>query len=183
MRTSTQWYRRSPFSGSMNLSGEPPMSQLRCSFGNPNPITVSSRENDTYTMRPTRNLTRPPTNPSVVRGSVIANRRTSSIVTIVVSNQVSASHAPLGTNVPEAGQGASYEMPAIVYWGLGHLNPDSLGALHGRRGSRHKDHDHEDRLGRLPHGRGRGVARRPRARLPDRGHHHPHQGCGGATQR
>src|SRR5467141_31076 len=33
-------------------------------------------------MRPTRNLTRPPTSPSVVRGNVTANRRTSATVTI-----------------------------------------------------------------------------------------------------
>src|SRR2546428_12090018 len=36
-------------------------------------------------MRPTLNFTRPPTRPAVVRGSVRANRRTSSTVTILPS--------------------------------------------------------------------------------------------------
>src|ERR1700738_180753 len=69
----------------MNLSGEPPTSQSRSSFGKANPITLSSREKASQTMRPTRNFTRPPTRASYASGSVIANRRTSASETIALS--------------------------------------------------------------------------------------------------
>jgi len=44
-RTSTQLYRRSDRLGIMNFSGSERTSASRSSFGNANPITVSSREN------------------------------------------------------------------------------------------------------------------------------------------
>jgi hypothetical protein len=44
-------------------------------------MTVPSRDKDRYTMRPIRNFTRPRTCASLLRGSVIANARTSAIVT------------------------------------------------------------------------------------------------------
>src|SRR5947209_1641101 len=64
-----------------NLSGEPPTRYSRSSLGKPNPITLPSLENATYTIWPTRNLTRPCTKTSYERGSVDANLRTSSMVT------------------------------------------------------------------------------------------------------
>src|SRR6266496_1505736 len=67
--------------GIENFSGSDSTSAIRQSFGNPNPISVPSFENDRKTIRPTRNFTRPRTNASLLRGSVAANARTSSTVT------------------------------------------------------------------------------------------------------
>ena len=54
----------------------------RSSLGKPNPIRSSSAETEAYTSLPTRNLVLPPIRCSVVRGSDIAIRRTSSRVAI-----------------------------------------------------------------------------------------------------
>src|SRR6266516_492668 len=67
--------------GIENFSGSDSTSAIRQSFGNPNPISVPSFENDRKTIRPTRNFTRPRTSASLLRGSVAANARTSSTVT------------------------------------------------------------------------------------------------------
>ncbi len=45
IRTSTQWYRMSARLGIMNFSGSEATSASRSSFGNANPISLSSREN------------------------------------------------------------------------------------------------------------------------------------------
>src|SRR5215467_1777222 len=50
MRASTQLKRSSDGPGSMNFSGEPPISQTRSSLGNANPMTVSSREKASHTI-------------------------------------------------------------------------------------------------------------------------------------
>src|SRR6185503_8565051 len=81
-RTSTQWYRMSDGRGRKNFSGSAATNASRSSFGNPRPISVSSRENARKTIRPTRNFTRSRTSTSSVRGRVEARARTSSIVTI-----------------------------------------------------------------------------------------------------
>ena len=47
-----------------NLSGSEAMSPSRSSFGKAKPINVSSREKATYTICPTRNLTRSRTSAS-----------------------------------------------------------------------------------------------------------------------
>src|SRR6266536_1267912 len=67
--------------GIENFSGSDSTSATRQSFGNPNPISVPSFENDRKTILPPRNFTRPRTNASLLRGSVAANARTSSTVT------------------------------------------------------------------------------------------------------
>src|SRR5213596_2207782 len=77
----------------MNLAGSEPINASRHSFGNPNPITVSSFEKATYTILPTRNFTRPRTSASVVRGKVLANARTSSSVTIAATSSPSPPEA------------------------------------------------------------------------------------------
>src|SRR5919204_1318091 len=71
----------SPWLGSENFSGSVSTSAALHSFGNATPMTVPSFENDRKTIRPTRNLIRPRTNASVLRGNVAANARTSSTVT------------------------------------------------------------------------------------------------------
>ena len=48
----------------MNFSGSEATRASRSSFGKPNPISVSSRENATKTIRPTLNLTRSRTSAS-----------------------------------------------------------------------------------------------------------------------
>src|SRR6478752_2917518 len=67
--------------GRKNLSGSAATSPARSSLAKPKPIVVSSRLNATYTIRPTRNLTRSWIRCSVVRGSVRASARTSSTIT------------------------------------------------------------------------------------------------------
>jgi hypothetical protein len=83
-RTRTQWYRSSDGIGIRNLSGSDATSASRSSFGKANPISVSSRENATYTSPRTRNFTRSRTSASSVRGRDSANRRTSSTVTMAI---------------------------------------------------------------------------------------------------
>src|SRR5215471_4201708 len=68
--------------GSANFSGSEATRASRSSFGYAKPITVPSREKDSQTMRPIRNFTLPCTNASLLRGSALANPRTSSIVTM-----------------------------------------------------------------------------------------------------
>src|SRR5262245_47454417 len=70
----------SDWRGSMNLSGSAGTIAARSSLGKPTPITVSSRENATNTMRPTRNLIWSRTTTSYDRGRVAVMRRTSSTV-------------------------------------------------------------------------------------------------------
>ena len=64
----------------MNLSGSLATSAARSSFGKPNPSRSSSAETDAYTILPTRNFVWSLMRCSVVRGSDIAIRRTSSRV-------------------------------------------------------------------------------------------------------
>src|ERR1700704_4675335 len=66
--------------GSMNLLGLADTIAARSSLGKPTPITVSSRENATKTMRPTRNLMWSRTTTSYERGNEAVMRRTSSTV-------------------------------------------------------------------------------------------------------
>jgi hypothetical protein len=65
------------------LCGSLSTSAGRCSFGNPKPIKVPSRENAAYTIRLTRNFTRSPIRCSVVPGRLRATRRTWSTVTTI----------------------------------------------------------------------------------------------------
>src|SRR5262245_24336724 len=88
--TCAQWYRMSPSLGSENFSGSASTRASRHSFGNAKPITVPSRENARYTMRPIRNFTRPRTMASALRGSVLANARTSSILTTGSQSSIGA---------------------------------------------------------------------------------------------
>src|SRR6476620_10326909 len=64
--------------GRMNLSGSAATTAARSSLGKPTPITVSSRENATKTIRPTRNLIWSRTTTSYDLGRVEVMRRTSS---------------------------------------------------------------------------------------------------------
>src|SRR6516165_7309519 len=66
----------------MNLPGSLATSAARSSLGKPNPIRSSSAETEAYTSWRTRNLVLSPIRCSVVRGSDIAIRRTSSRVAI-----------------------------------------------------------------------------------------------------
>src|SRR4029079_4820037 len=70
--------------GSANFSGSDSTRASRSSFGKAKPIVLPSREKDRETICPIRNLTRPRTRPSLLRGSFSATARTSSIVTITV---------------------------------------------------------------------------------------------------
>src|SRR5258705_7440493 len=67
--------------GSENLAGSDSTSAARQSFGKPNPIVDPSFEKERKTMRPTRNLIRPRTNASLLRGSVLASSWTSATMT------------------------------------------------------------------------------------------------------
>ncbi len=69
----------------MNRSGALATSAARSSLGKPNPIRSSSGETAAYTSLPTRNLMLSRIRCSVVRGSDIAIRRTSSTVAIAAS--------------------------------------------------------------------------------------------------
>ena len=79
-RALTHWYRSSLRSGIMNVSGRLATSAARSSLGKPKPSRSSSGETEAYTSRPTRNLTWSLMRCSLVRGSDIAIRRTSSRV-------------------------------------------------------------------------------------------------------
>src|SRR5881275_2529580 len=92
--------------GSENLSGSDSTSAIRQSFGNPNPISVPSFENDRKTIRPIRNFTRPRTNASLLRGSVLANARTSSIVTGKSAIRIRVAVPTLTTVVAQTSQPA-----------------------------------------------------------------------------
>src|SRR3954471_1098269 len=67
-----------------NFSGSPATSASRWSRGKPKPSSVSSRDSAANTICPTRNLARSRTTASYARGSVKANARTSSPVTMPV---------------------------------------------------------------------------------------------------
>src|SRR3954465_14120753 len=68
--------------GSWNLVGSLATSASRSSLGNAKPISVSSRENATNTICPTRNLIRSRTTTSYARGSGAMTARPSSTVDI-----------------------------------------------------------------------------------------------------
>src|SRR4029453_7315304 len=67
--------------GSENFSGSDSTRASRNALGNAKPMTVPPAENARETIRPLLNLTRPRASASVLRGSVLANARTSSTVT------------------------------------------------------------------------------------------------------
>src|SRR4051794_15969808 len=67
--------------GSENLAGSDSTSAARQSFGKPKPMVEPSFENARNTIRPTRNLSRPRTYASLLRGSVLASSWTSATVT------------------------------------------------------------------------------------------------------
>src|SRR5512133_2216098 len=67
--------------GSENFSGSDSTSAARQSFGKPKPMVEPSFEKERKTMRPTRNLMRPRTNASLLRGRVLASCWTSATVT------------------------------------------------------------------------------------------------------
>ena len=59
--------------GRENFPGSESTSAARHSFGKPKPIVDPSLEKERKTIRPTRNLIRPRTKASLLRGSVLAS--------------------------------------------------------------------------------------------------------------
>src|SRR6266567_2054750 len=105
--------------GIMNLSGSEATSASRSSFGKPNPISVSSRDKDRNTIRPTRNFTRSRTSASYEGGRLSASSRTPSIVAVTRSTMRGRSSCdPRGDDplerVEEAGRPLQEGVPILL---------------------------------------------------------------------
>src|SRR6478672_9521407 len=118
----------SPSLGSENLSGSDSTRAARQSFGKPKPIVDPSFEKARKTIRPTRNLSRPRTNASLLRGSVCASSCTSPTVT-GMSEQYAARCVGKAGVRPRPGSDPGLSPAALAAAGDGQLVLGVLDAL------------------------------------------------------